>query len=109
MEQRKTIVFNPTGNVVVNGITDEELVKILEIKIKHEKSLTFNPQQLQPVPFSAGGPPRPGQPQQPAHLAYYNNATFGWNGEDGLEAVHKIVSMLLKKEGQQQIATAVGQ
>jgi hypothetical protein len=93
-------MFNPTGTVVVNGITDEELVKILEIKIRHEKSLSFNPQQLQPVPASAGTPARPPQQPQahPAHPSLYNNASFGWNGEDGMEAVHKIIVMLLKKE-----------
>jgi hypothetical protein len=84
-------MVNPTGNVLVNGITDEELVKILEIKIKHERSLTFTPQQLQPVAAST-------QPNQPQHPSYYNNANFGWQGQEGLEAVHSIISMLLKKE-----------
>jgi hypothetical protein len=93
-------MFNPTGTVVVSGITDQELVKILEIKIQHEKSLTFNPQQLQPVAATPAVPPRPPSQPQPqlAKPSYYNNASFGWNGEEGLEAVHKIISMLLKKE-----------
>jgi len=75
-----------TGSVVVNGIADQDLIKILEVKVKHEKNLFFNPQQLQPTQV-------PGQPGQ-----VYNNVSLGWNGEDGLEAVHKIISILLKKE-----------
>jgi len=39
-------MVNITGNIVLNGITDPELVKILEIKIRHEKNLNFNPQQM---------------------------------------------------------------
>ena len=74
---------------------DEELVEILKIKIKHEKSLTFNPQQLQSIGLNAPLNPHGGQSQHPP---FYNNAVFGWQGEDGLEAVHKVIAMLLKKE-----------
>jgi len=88
---------NPHGSVVVNGIDDKELVRILEIKTKHEKSLIFNPQQLQTV-IGAGN-----KPVEPQH---YNNATFAWKDEEGLEAVFQIVSMLLKKEHQQEEVVA---
>jgi hypothetical protein len=83
-----------SGSVTINGLSDQDLVKILEVKIKYEKELYFNPQQLQPVQ------------QQPPHGAaqIYNNAMFNWNNEKGLEAVHKIISILLKKEGQQEKA-----
>jgi hypothetical protein len=75
-----------TGNVTINGISDKELVKILEVKMKHERSITFNPQQLQAI-----GTNQPGQ-------QLYNNVVLAWQNEDGMEAVHKIISLLLKKE-----------
>jgi hypothetical protein len=53
---------NFTGSITSNGITDDDLVKVLEIKIKHEKSLTFSPQQLQPLTEQ-----RPGQNPQVVH------------------------------------------
>jgi hypothetical protein len=84
---------SPNGSVTVNGINDRELVRILEIKVRHEQSLTFNPQQLQPI---AG---QQGQPIQPQH---YNNAIFTWKNEDGLEGLREIVVMLLKKEEHQE-------
>jgi len=88
---------NFTGSLTINGISDSDLVRIFEIKLKHEKSLAFNPQQLQTAMTQQhpGHNPQPIQPQQ------YNNALFGWQNEDGLEAVHQIISMLLKKEEQQ--------
>jgi len=87
-------MLNPTGTVVVNGITDAELVKILEIKIRHEGHFTFNPQQLQPVPAQGGRPA----------TAAYNNAYFTWSTEQGLAAVHEIVGYLLKKEERREAA-----
>ncbi len=92
---------NFTGTLVINGISDLELVKILEIKIKHEKSLGFNPQTLAPVPMVV--PQRPPQPQpQQFGSQHYNNATFTWQTDEGLEAVHKVIYMLLKKEEHQE-------
>lgn len=88
-------MINPTGSFTVNGITDVELVKILEIKIKHEGTFGFNPQQLQPTAI-------PGRPTE----TIYNNALFTWNNQKGLEAVHEVLSYLLKKEERRE---AVGQ
>jgi hypothetical protein len=76
---------NFSGSVTINGINDAELVTILEIKMRHEKSLNFNPQQLQPAAISPG-------------VAGYNNAILHWNSEEGLEAVRQIILTLLKKE-----------
>ena len=88
-------MVNPNGTVVVNGITDAELVKILEIKIRHEGHFIFNPQQLVPV--------APGRnPQGQAFGAHYNNAFFTWTSEQGLVAVHEILGFLLKKEERQE-------
>lgn len=87
-------MLNPNGNFIVNGITDAEFVKILEIKIKHEGHFTFTPQQLQPVPQQPGRAPG----------SVYNNAVFTWNSEQGLAAVHEIIGYLLKKEERREAA-----
>lgn len=73
-----------SGSVTLNGITDQDLVRILEVKVKHEKNLHFNPQQMQ-----TQAPPN--QPQ------FYNNIVLTWNDENGLEAVHQIIAILMKK------------
>ncbi|HEX9224842.1 MAG TPA: hypothetical protein VF860_16035 [Candidatus Acidoferrales bacterium] len=85
-----------TGQVVINGVNDKDLVKILEVKIKHERSLQLNPQQLQVVGTS-----------QP-NVMVYNNVVLGWQNEDGLEAVHSIISILLKKGEHTEKAAAGG-
>jgi len=95
-----------SGTVTVNGINDKELVKILEIKVRHGQSLIFNPQQLQPaqarqaatVTQGLAGQPLPQAQQPPPQPQQYNNAIFVWNDWDGLEAVQEIVSMFLEKE-----------
>jgi hypothetical protein len=89
------IMTNFSGSITVNGITDKELVKILEIKMKHEGQFFFNPQQLQVTNVS-----RPGLPQE----SVYNNAVFTWGSEAGLDAVYQIMGYLLKKEERQQAA-----
>jgi hypothetical protein len=105
-------MLNPNGNLVLNGIQDAELVKILEVKMRHESSLNFNPQQMQvgsvPKPHPAGQPvavPRPGQPQPQLQQAQvYNNVNLQWTNENGLEAVQEIVHFLLRKEEQEKAA-----
>ena len=101
------------GSLVLNGVSDAELVKILEVKMRHEKSLNFNPQVMQVayVPKHQHGQPvavpRAGQPvQQPEQVQVYNNAVLQWSTESGLEAIQEIVHFLLKKE---EAAKAVGQ
>jgi hypothetical protein len=79
-------MVNFTGTIAVNGISDKELVKILEIKLRHEGKFQFNPQQLQVANY-------PGQPG-----SFYNNAIFSWTNEGGLQAVYEIMAYLLKKE-----------
>jgi len=97
------------GNLVLNGITDPQLVKILEVKIRHENNLNFNPQQMQINPIQTqpqhSGRPAPPQQQQFGNQTY-NNVVLGWSSENGLEAVQEIVHYLLKRED---IAKAVGQ
>lgn len=78
-------MFNPSGSVTVNGITDRELAEILEIKSKTTPNIfSFNPQALQPA--SNG--------QQ----SWYNAATFNWNTEQGFIIVQEIIAFLLKKD-----------
>jgi hypothetical protein len=78
-------MFNPSGSVTVNGITDRELAEILEIKARTTSNIfSFTPQSLQPA--SNG--------QQ----NWYNGATFTWNTEQGFIIVHEIISFLLKKD-----------
>jgi hypothetical protein len=94
------------GSLVLNAVTDAELVKILEVKIRHEDSLNFNPQVMQalPVPPQPGRPPQPPQPGEQVHA--YNNVVLNWTTEKGLGAVQEIVHLLLKKDV---AAKAVGQ
>ena len=103
------------GNLVLNGVTDAELVKILEVKMRHEHTLNFNPQQMQPtfVPKHAAQPGqpvpvyRPGQqPPQQQQEQVYNNVILQWTNENGLEGIQEIVHHLLRKE---EAAKAVGQ
>jgi hypothetical protein len=81
-------MINPNGSLQLNGITDPELVRILEIKIRHEGSLLFNPQQMQGAGVNISGKVHP----------TYNSVILGWSSEKGLEAVQKVVHMLLKRE-----------
>ncbi len=76
------------GNLVLNGITDQELVKLLDVKIRHESSVSFNPQQMQAA----------AQTIQGKQTNVYNNVVLGWADEKGLEAVQEIVHFLLKKD-----------
>jgi hypothetical protein len=85
-------MVNPSGNIVLNGITDKEMVKIWEFKAQHSTAFSFNPQQFQP----SGNQGTP----------FYNNVSFAWAGEPGLKVMHEILGYLLKKEEK---AEAVGQ
>lgn len=81
-------MINGTGSIVLNGVTDTDLVRILEVKIKHERVVSFNPPQMQPVNTQQGQ----------TYRQVYNNVILGWTNEEGLKAVHQILSILLEKE-----------
>jgi hypothetical protein len=89
-------VINMNGSLTLNGLTDKDLVKLLDIKIRHEQSLNFNPQQMQLTNIQT----------QTGVQQVYNNVVLAWSNERGLEAVQEIVRNLLKKE---EAAKAVGQ
>jgi hypothetical protein len=77
------------GNLVLNGISDRDLVIILEVKQRHEGQLTFSPQQMQPG--TQGNPPSPA----------YNNLILQWAGHPGVEAVKEILHRLTSEEAYQ--------
>jgi len=73
------------GTMTLQGVTDPELVKILEIKIKHESTFFFNPAGIQPTNTPQNKP------------GAYNNVNFSWNAQEGLEATFEVIKMLLGK------------
>ncbi|HEY2470770.1 MAG TPA: hypothetical protein VGI45_23455 [Terracidiphilus sp.] len=81
-----------TGTITLNGITDRELIQILESKIKNEGKFNFNPQLLQ---LSQG---------RTSQETSYNNAIFTWLNEEGLKAIHEITGLLLSGQGKQEAA-----
>lgn len=87
-----------SGSVTINGITDADLIKILQVKERYEGSLLFNPQQMQ-VGLEQ---PRPGQPPspQPQRSTGYNNVILLWNEEKGLNAVLEILQHLSQQTQQ---------
>lgn len=82
-----------TGTITLNGITDRELIQILESKIRNEGKFTFNPQLLQ---VSQG---------RSSQETSYNNAIFTWLNEEGLRAIHEITGLLLREQLKQEVAT----
>ena len=90
------------GSVTINNIDDKQLRTLLTVKIEHEGSLIFNPQQLQPVPQVPVQPYRPGQPTPSpvTHEQRYNNAVLTWTSENGLKAV---IELLVELEGKRHL------
>lgn len=84
-----------TGTITLNGITDRELIQILESKIRNEGKFTFNPQLLQLNQGRTGGE------------TFYNNAIFTWTNEDGLRAIHDITGLLLKELSKKEVVSSV--
>jgi hypothetical protein len=79
-----------TGTITINGLTDDDLIVILEEK-KKGKGLGFNPANLQQVQIPA--PAQPGQPrgQQPG----YNGVVVTWHNDETLQSVKAILRHLL--------------
>jgi hypothetical protein len=84
-------MVNGTGELNFTGITDAELVMILQVKEKHEASLDFHPSQMQPGQAA-------GSPGQPQGRKFYANVRLTWRGDDGLKAAFQIVEGLLAEE-----------
>ncbi len=82
-----------TGNLVLDGVSDKELVKILEVKVHHER-LEFNPQQMQ-IGYQQEAPR---SSRQPIQKQIYNNVVLQWKDEEGLKAIQEIVRLVQKKD-----------
>lgn len=79
-----------TGQITLNGVSDTELIRILETKARHEGKFNFTPQQLQPTSQNVGGKAVP----------RYNNANLQWNSEEGGKIVIDLArKLLLEAEG----------
>lgn len=72
-----------SGSLVLNGVTDRQLAKIIEFKASHEGLFNFSLSQTQQVATP---------PNQPA---MYNNFIIGWGNDNGLRAVIELVASLL--------------
>lgn len=82
-------MINPKGALILDGITDAELIKILEVKEKHEKTVDFQPQGIKPQPGPATGPN--------AGRKYHNDVRLDCREHDGLKAAHEILGRLLEE------------
>jgi hypothetical protein len=83
-----------TGTITLNGITDRELIQILESKIRNEGKFTFNPQLLQ---LNQG---------RTSPETCYNNAIFTWTNEEGLRAIHDITGLLLREQMKKEVVSS---
>jgi hypothetical protein len=81
-------MVNGNGNVSFNGITDSDLVLMLQIKEKHEASIDFLPQGMQAQQAGTPG----------GSKKFYNQVRFDWRGPEGLKALFQIVEALLSAE-----------
>jgi hypothetical protein len=70
------------GQISLNGITDHELVTILEVKERHEGYLGFNPEEMQTT-----------NPGNPAKILY-NNVILTWTAPADVEIVKEILRRL---------------
>jgi hypothetical protein len=77
-----------SGTLTMNGVSDHDLLIVLEVKLKHEGKLIFNPQQMQAG--VQGNPP----------VSTYNNVVLSWNGSTGLNALIEILRRLHPEETQ---------
>ncbi len=77
-----------TGQITLHGITDGDLITILQVKEK-TNVLGFSPQTIQPTQAQAG----PAQPLEPV----YNNVVLEWGTNGGIEAVLEILNQLVAR------------
>jgi hypothetical protein len=87
-------MLNCTGTITLNGISDRELIQILESKIRNEGKFTFNPQLLQ---LNQG---------RTSQETSYNNAIFTWTSEEGLKAIHDITGLLLSEQAKKVVVSS---
>ncbi len=80
------------GTVTFNEVYDPQLDIIVRVKEKHEQSIQFNPQQMQPINRNTYPPPPPPPPGSTGQG--YNNVVLNWEGQDGLAAISEILHRL---------------
>lgn len=73
------------GNIVLNGISERQLVQILQFKLAHEGQFSFSPQALQQI---SAPPPN----------VIYNNAAFSWQNDEQLKLVLELVNSLVNPQ-----------
>ena len=78
----------PTGHITLHGITNAQLILILQEK-ERDPRIVFYPQALHPVPPSqnpSGEPAKNGQ--------IYNNAVLGWTDSAALKTIVELLRKL---------------
>jgi hypothetical protein len=79
------------GTIVFNNVYDPQLDTIIRVKERHETSLKFNPQEMQPINRAMN----PYGQQQPIPVGAsgqgYNNVVIEWEGDDGLAAISEML------------------
>ncbi len=73
------------GSLLVNGIHEKYLPKLLEIKMKHEGHFIFNPDHLRETVIQGQG-------------TTYNNVALEYSSERGMRAAVEVMEYLLHQE-----------
>lgn len=73
-----------SGQVIINGVSDEEMIVIFQAKEKAGGKFAFTPTNIQIQQM-----PQPGKQQ-------YNNIAFYWNSPEGAKLVASLLAELAK-------------
>ena len=73
------------GTLTLNGVTDKQLIKIIEIKDKSAGKLNFNPNS----PIGQTGQPQPNKPE-----LLINNVVLQFSEKDGAKFAAELFQML---------------
>ena len=90
------------GQIVLNGVTDQQLDYIIRVMEQHEQTLHFDPSQSHraapppyqppPCPFPHPFPyPPPMPPAPPAGQNIYDNVVITCTGDDGIAALIEVL------------------
>ncbi len=81
-----------TGSLTLNGLDDEDMQLIFEMRAK--TPLLFNPSGTIFNPSGTTIRTKPGVAAKPGHIQAYNNVVMGWTAGSGLAAVMEILKRL---------------
>ena len=73
-----------SGQVIINGVSDEEMILIFQAKEKAEGKFAFTPTNIQIQQM-----PQTGKQQ-------YNNIAFYWNSSEGAKLIASLLADLAK-------------